>query len=158
MQRASFDFRESVHRVAQIVAPLAARKGLPVRITLAPQVGRIVSDRRRVEQILINLVNNAIKFTDQGEVHVEARLQGAKLAVRVGDTGIGIRPEDLGRLFRPFQQLDTGLARHHEGTGLGLAICSRLVKILGGEITVESVWQKGSTFTLTLPTEDPARR
>ncbi len=158
VQRASFDFRESVHRVAQIVAPLAARKGLPVRITLAPQVGRIVSDRRRVEQILINLVNNAIKFTDQGEVHVEARLQGAKLAVRVGDTGIGIRPEDLGRLFRPFQQLDTGLARHHEGTGLGLAICSRLVKILGGEITVESVWQKGSTFTLTLPTEDPARR
>ena len=158
VQRAPFDFRESAHRVVQIVTPLAARKGLPVRLTLAPEVGRLVSDRRRVEQILINLVNNAIKFTDHGEVHLEALMQPGRLLVRVSDTGIGIRPEDLGKLFRPFQQLDTGLARQHEGTGLGLAICRRLVKILGGEITVESVWQKGSTFTLTLPAEEPSRR
>ncbi|HTH47567.1 MAG TPA: ATP-binding protein [Candidatus Limnocylindria bacterium] len=158
VHRAAFDFRESVHRVAQIVAPLAARKGLPVRVTLAPEVGRIVSDRRRVEQILINLVNNAIKFTDRGEVHVEGAVQGGELTVRVSDTGIGIRAEDMGRLFRPFQQLDVGLARQHEGTGLGLAICSRLVKILGGEITVESTVHKGSTFTLTLPLQDPNRR
>ncbi len=158
VHRAAFDFRESVHRVAQIVAPLAARKGLPIRLLLAPEVGRLVSDRRRVEQILINLVNNAIKFTDHGEVQVGASVQEGKLTVRVTDTGIGIRPEDLGRLFRPFQQLDVGLARQHEGTGLGLAICSRLVKILGGEITVESIVHKGSTFTLTLPLEDTTRR
>jgi PAS domain S-box-containing protein len=158
VQRAPFDFRESAHRVVQIVTPLAERKGLPLRLTLAPEVGRLVSDRRRVEQILINLVNNAIKFTDHGEVHLEALMQPGRLLVRVSDTGIGIRAEDLDKLFRPFQQLDTGLARQHEGTGLGLAICRRLVKILGGEITVESVWQKGTTFTLTLPAEDPSRR
>ena len=152
---AAFDFRESVHRVAQIVAPLAARKGLPIRVLLAPEVGRLVSDRRRVEQILINLVNNAIKFTDHGEILVGGTVQEGKLTVRVTDTGIGIRTEDLGRLFRPFQQLDVGLARQHEGTGLGLAICRRLVKILGGDITVESTLHQGSTFTLTLPLKLP---
>jgi signal transduction histidine kinase len=69
----------------------------------------------------------------------------------VHDYGIGIKPEDMSRLFQPFQQIDTGLARGHEGTGLGLAICKRLVNAMGGEMTVESQWGIGSTFTFTLP-------
>ncbi len=68
------------------------------------------------------------------------------------DTGIGIRPEDVGKLFKPFRQIDTGVARRHEGTGLGLAICDRLVNMMGGKIWVESQWGEGSTFTFTLPT------
>jgi signal transduction histidine kinase len=69
------------------------------------------------------------------------------------DTGMGIKAEDMGKLFKPFRQLDTGLARQHEGTGLGLSICRKLVKILGGEIKAESRWGVGSTFTFTLPLE-----
>ena len=77
--------------------------------------------------------------------------------ISVADTGIGIKPEDLGKLFQPFRQLDTGLTRQHEGTGLGLAICKRLVERLGGAIAVESEWGKGSTFPFTLPIQ-PERK
>ena len=73
------------------------------------------------------------------------------LRVAIVDTGIGIKPEDLATLFKPFRQVDSGLTRNHEGTGLGLAICRRLANLLGGEIHAESVWQQGSKFTLTLP-------
>jgi signal transduction histidine kinase len=118
---------------------------------VAPEVGQITSDRRRVEQILLNLLNNAIKFTDQGEVQVECRIDEGRLATRVMDTGMGIKAEDMGKLFQVFQQIDTGLTRQQEGTGLGLSICKRLVDMLGGQIWTESEWGKGSTFTFTLP-------
>ena len=134
------------------------------------------SDRRRVEQILLNLLNNAIKFTDRGSValHVElepawvpttavdsednrAPLRGEQpvpaVRFRVTDTGIGIRPEDIEQLFKPFNQVDSGLTRQHDGTGLGLAICSRLTNLLGGAIKVDSQWSQGSEFTVILPLE-----
>ena len=76
---------------------------------------------------------------------------GNLLRISVADTGIGIQPEDLAKLFQPFRQIDTGLTRNHEGTGLGLAICRRLTDLLGGEICAESEWQQGSEFTVTLP-------
>lgn len=112
---------------------------------------RIHSDRRRVEQVLLNLLSNAIKFTERGEVSLTADVKGDAIRVAVTDTGIGIKPEDWGKLFEPFRQLDTGLTRQHEGTGLGLAICKRLIERLGGTITVQSEWGKGSTFQFTLP-------
>jgi signal transduction histidine kinase len=112
--------------------------------------------------VLINLLNNAIKFTDQGGVTLTADILPAWQAapdtqprpaarLRITDTGIGIKAEDLAALFRPFHQVDTGLARQHEGTGLGLAICRRLATLMGGDISVTSEWGKGSVFTLTLP-------
>ncbi len=116
-----------------------------------PAAGTILSDRRRVEQVLLNLVSNAVKFTEAGSVRVSAAREGTWVVIRVRDTGIGIAAEDLPNLFRPFQQLESGLTRRFEGTGLGLSICRRLVEMLRGEISVESVPGRGSTFSFRLP-------
>jgi PAS domain S-box-containing protein len=146
-----FNMRQAIESVLRIVQPLAYKKNLELRTAIGSSVDTINNDRRRVEQVLINLVNNAIKFTERGEVSIECQIRAGWLETSVHDEGIGIKPEDMERLFKPFQQIDTGLARGHEGTGLGLAICKRLVTIMGGEITVESQWGVGSTFKFTLP-------
>jgi len=146
-----FDLRASLEKVAEIVKPLAEKKELDLRMDLAPAIGSWVSDPRRVEQILINLLNNAIKFTEHGYVALSAEMAPGSLSISVSDTGIGIKTEDLQKLFQPFHQIDTGLARNHEGTGLGLAICGRLTELLGGQINVESEPGIGATFTVTLP-------
>jgi signal transduction histidine kinase len=146
-----FDLRASIVKIADSVKPMADKKGLALRVDLAPGVGVLASDPRRVEQILLNLLNNAIKFTEQGAVTLTADTGPGMLCLTVADTGIGIKPEQLCTLFQPFRQIDTGLSRQHEGTGLGLAICRRLAGLLGGEIHAASVWGSGSTFTFTLP-------
>ncbi len=146
-----FDMREVIGRAIQTVAPLAGSKGLELAAEVAPEVGQITGDRRRVGQVLINLLNNAIKFTERGEVRAECQVAGGQLVTRVIDTGIGIRPEDMGKLFQTFRQIDSGIARQQEGTGLGLSICKRLVELMGGDIWAESEWGKGNTFTFTLP-------
>jgi PAS domain S-box-containing protein len=147
-----FDMVQLMAEVENGLKPLADQKGLKLECRLAPQVGKIVSDRRRVEQILINLLNNAIKFTDQGGVYLDCGPDNGFLLTRVQDTGIGIKREDLHNLFKPFRQIDTGLSRRYEGTGLGLNICKRLVDLLGGEIWAESGGAgAGSTFSFTLP-------
>jgi signal transduction histidine kinase len=157
-----FHVPTSIERVVATMRPLAERKGLTLSATVQAEVGTMVSDHRRLEQILINLINNAIKFTDAGriELHVDVirdfqlDVESAPqpgLRARIADTGIGIKPDDLSQLFIPFRQVDTGLARQHEGTGLGLAICRRLATLLGGEISAQSRWQQGSEFTVTLP-------
>ncbi len=146
-----FDLGEVIAKAVAMTSPMAEKKGLTLLIHIEPEVGQITSDRRRVEQIVINLLNNAIKFTDRGQVRVECRVDDGRIVASVIDTGIGIKEEDIGKLFNPFQQIDTGLTRQHEGTGLGLAICKRLVRALGGEIKVESRWGAGSVFSFTLP-------
>ncbi len=157
-----FDLRASLERVTALVKPMADTKNLTLTVMTPPPLGEMVSDRRRVEQILLNLLNNAIKFTECGSVtltaEVIAEFQASpdsmpRQAVRlqVSDTGIGIKPDDLATLFHPFRQLDAGLTRQHEGTGLGLAICRQLTVLLKGEISVSSVWSKGSEFTVTIP-------
>jgi PAS domain S-box-containing protein len=157
-----FDLAASLERVMGLVRPLATQKGLTLVANFPAGLGEMTGDRRRVEQILINLLNNAIKFTEQGSVTFTAQLTPGEPAApdatmpvgvrfSVADTGIGIRPEDLAVLFQPFRQLDTGLPRQHEGTGLGLAICRRLAELMGGQITVESQWQHGSEFNVVLP-------
>ncbi len=149
--RSRFEIPDVITRVVDLVTPLAERKGLRLEVQLPPTLPVVTSDRRRVEQILINLLNNAIKFTERGGVRIECRTSADDLELRVIDSGIGIREEHLARLFKPFQQLDSGLARHHEGTGLGLAICAGFVKLLRGSIRVESEYGQGSTFILNLP-------
>ncbi len=157
-----FDLRASINKVVGIVAPLAEKKGLALRAQIVPELGEAVGDQRRVEQILLNLLNNAIKFTDSGEVALKTELIpdfkspewiSGQPAVRlcVSDTGIGIKPDDLTTLFQPFRQIESGLSRNYEGTGLGLAICRRLADLMGGDISAESTWTKGSTFSFTFP-------
>ena len=150
----TFDVRTAIERVVQTVTPLVEKKDLHLRVIVNPEDVKITSDQRRVEQILINLINNAIKFTEQGEVHLECKINNNWLETYVIDTGIGIKEEDMKSLFKPFHQVDTGLARQYEGSGLGLSICKRLVEKLGGEIWVESEWGVGSTFAFTLPLEE----
>lgn len=100
---------------------------------------------------MLNLLNNAIKFTELGEVALTAVATPEVVSIRIADTGIGISKEDLATVFLPFRQLDTGLSRNHEGTGLGLAICRRLADLMGGKVYAESELGKGSVFTFTLP-------
>ena len=146
-----FDMRASIERAVKTITPLADKKGLPLVTSIDPDVSEVTSDRRRVEQIIINLLSNAVKFTEAGEVRIECQMSDGWLVTRVIDTGIGIHPENVSKLFEPFQQVDNGLARRHEGTGLGLSICKKLVGLLGGEIWMESEPGLGSTFTFTLP-------
>lgn len=159
---APFDPREAIERVCTSIRPLVDKRGLTLEVSVPEVLPEMHGDRRRFEQILINLLNNAVKFTDRGFVRLSAEIvEGYRrgegdagvraLRVRVADTGIGIREEDLLKLFQPFRQVDSGLQRQHEGTGLGLAISRRLAELLGGTIEAESVWTEGSTFTLTLP-------
>ncbi len=154
---APFVLREAVEGCLRALAPAAERKGLFLVAEVDPAIGTVRSDRRRVEQVLLNLVSNAVKFTETGSVTVSASREGPWVVTRVRDTGIGVAAEDLPNLFRPFQQLESGLTRRFEGTGLGLSICRRLAEMLQGEITVESAPGAGSTFSFRLPAgEAPA--
>jgi len=148
-----FDLREAVHKAVLTARPLAEKKGIGLEEKIAPEVGTITADRRRVEQIMLNLLSNSIKFTEKGGVRAECALKEGRVFIQVVDSGIGMRKEDLEKLFKPFQQIDTGLSRQYEGTGLGLSICKRLTELMGGTIGVESEPGKGSTFSVTLPVE-----
>jgi PAS domain S-box-containing protein len=148
-----FDMRAAIQSSLAKIMPLADKKGLSMTAVVEPTVGQIVGDRRRVEQILINLINNAVKFTERGEVRIECKVENKWLMTRVIDTGIGIRPEDTDMLFEPFRQVDTGITRQYGGSGLGLSICKKIVEAMGGSIRVESEWGKGSCFSFTLPME-----
>ncbi len=150
LQLESFDFSTLLDKALRAMMPTANKKGLILTSTGAVD-GSLYSDKRRIEQILLNLINNAIKFTEQGSVHVDYRLNSGCLEVSVQDTGMGIKAEDIPTVFQEFRQIDTGLTRQHEGTGLGLAICKKLVTLLGGQIRVESKLGIGSTFSFTLP-------
>lgn len=162
IRAAPFDLRDSVERMAASLRPMAERKAIAFEVFIASSIGEISSDQRRIEQIMLNLLNNAIKFTEQGSVTLRVEPQddfypagggGPLRAVRfqVTDTGIGIKPNDLSLLFQPFRQIDSGLTRQYEGTGLGLVICQRLVRLLQGEINVSSILGQGSTFSVTIP-------
>ncbi|HET6420798.1 MAG TPA: PAS domain S-box protein [Geobacteraceae bacterium] len=152
-----FDLRQMVVRTVQAVRPLAEVKGLELTADIGPGDYTVNSDQRRVEQVLLNLLGNAVKFTGHGQVSLTCSLEPEKIIFNIKDSGIGIKGEDIDTIFKPFQQIDTGLTRKYEGTGLGLSICKRLVELLGGEIWVESVWGAGSRFGFSLPTERKAR-
>ncbi|MEO1273658.1 MAG: ATP-binding protein, partial [Myxococcota bacterium] len=151
----AFDLTELIEEVVEMLQPLAAAKKL--KLTARAEAGgggpRMFSDRMRCKQILINLVNNAIKFTDTGgvEVTLELLADEEQVAIHVRDSGIGIRSADLKVIFEKFRQLDGSASRKYGGAGLGLAISIQLCRLLGGDISAASVPGEGSTFTLTLP-------
>ena len=154
-----FDLRVAMEGIARLAAPQANAKGLSFEVHVSPVVPqRVKTDPILLRQTLMNLISNAIKFTDTGEVRLELLPGGdpaAPLAVlfRVKDTGIGMRPDLVSRLFTPFTQGDSSAARRHGGTGLGLAISRRLVGLLDGSMGVESELGVGSTFWFLLPLE-----
>ncbi len=147
----SFDLRKTIQRVISSIKPLAQKKGLKLQSEISEGVKEIINDERRVEQILINLLNNAVKFTDEGYIKVVCEIKDRVIITKVIDSGIGIKGEDMDKLFIPFSQIDTGLTRTHEGTGLGLSISHKLAEKMGGTIKVESEAGKGSTFIFLLP-------
>jgi PAS domain S-box-containing protein len=148
-----FRLADVVHEVRTGAGPMAQNKHIQVRVEIAPGLEVVTLDEQRFRQILYNLLSNALKFTcDGGDVEICAgydRPDYFSLSVR--DTGIGIKPEDLERLFREFEQLESGAARRYDGTGLGLALTRKIVEIQGGAINVQSEVGKGSTFTVILP-------
>jgi signal transduction histidine kinase len=122
-----------------------------LKCELAPNLPRVYGDERRIAQVLLNLVGNAIKFTDAGGVAVRASAANGSFTLAVRDTGPGIPELDQGRIFEEFQQADTSITKTNGGTGLGLAISKRIIEMHGGEIRVESAIGKGSTFLVTVP-------
>ena len=143
------DLREVFEPIEHMMLPRAESAGL--KLTFQYPGVRLFADANRLRQVLVNLIGNAIKFTPAGAVEVQASISGERLRLEVRDTGPGISNEDSGRLFREFSQLDSSSTRSFGGTGLGLAICRRLVEVMAGEIGVESVLGKGSTFWLEIP-------
>jgi PAS domain S-box-containing protein len=152
-----FDVAGLVEGVAALLKVRATAKGITLRTEFASSVPKwLNSDPTRLRQILFNLVGNAVKFTQHGEVVVNASIgavrgDSCELRIDVVDTGIGIDDDKMAGLFEPFRQGDSGMARRFGGTGLGLAIVKRLVRLLGGSVTVESTGESGSTFTVILP-------
>jgi signal transduction histidine kinase len=149
----SIDLRRVASDAVALVEPIAAEKNLTLRLVL-PEANLVVeTDGSKVRQILLNLLGNAIKFTDRGEVELSLARERAGISLRVRDTGSGIAPEHLPKIFEPFEQVDRSLTRRHQGSGLGLGISRRLAHLLGGELSVESTMGVGSVFTLWLPTK-----
>jgi PAS domain S-box-containing protein len=139
----------------------AEDKGLRIKVETSDLPQACLGDPVRIAQILLNLLSNAVKFTQSGEIQIRARRENQELVFQVIDTGIGISPEDQARLFRPFEQADASTTRRFGGTGLGLAISMRLAELMGGALSVTSVLEQGSTFTMRLPleiTDQPAVR
>jgi PAS domain S-box-containing protein len=144
------DLDPILEQVRQDVAPQAAQKGLGLRIEVRAPLPLALGDAERLRQVLLNLVGNAVKFTERGEVHISARATRFGVEVAVRDTGIGIAPRDLSRVFEEFRQVDGSLTRRQGGAGLGLAIAQKLMVLMGGDLTVESQVGYGSTFTIHL--------
>ncbi len=161
MEEQLFELRSCVQEVFNLFSVEASKKNLELVFFIDQKLPKLLyGDMARLRQVLINLVANAVKFTNQGGVYlVASNSQTADnkmvLEFTVKDTGIGISPEKCDRLFKPFSQIDSSMTRKYGGTGLGLAICKSLVEIMGGEIRVESMEEKGATFVFTIQVSAP---
>jgi signal transduction histidine kinase len=146
-----FDLRELVQGAATTIEPMLKADRVTLLTDVAPDIPPLLTDRDKLRQILMNLLGNAAKFTDEGTITVRAARVGAAVRIAVADTGIGMPAEALQYVFEEFRQVDMSSTRRHGGTGLGLAIVRRLTHLLGGQVTAESELGKGSTFVVTLP-------
>jgi signal transduction histidine kinase len=146
-----YSLKSVIQTVFTAVEPLANEKQIALKIDAAPELPPGRGDERRITQDLLNLVGNAIKFTDSGEVSIKGSLANGAFTVAVRDTGPGISAADQAKLFQEFQQADNSITRKKGGTGLGLAISKRIIEMHGGRIWVESVVGQGSTFSFMLP-------
>ena len=153
-----YSIKDVVHGVYSAVEPLAASKKLAFKVEMPKDLPAGRGDERRLTQVLLNLVGNAIKFTDQGEVTIKASAENGSYKLAVRDTGPGISEADQGKLFQEFQQADNSITKAKGGTGLGLAISKRIIEMHGGRIWVESQLGQGSTFSLTLPIKVEQKR
>jgi signal transduction histidine kinase len=148
-----FTFEAVTHTAATAMGALAAEKNLHLRVEVAPGLPVGNGDERRVTQVLLNLMGNAIKFTDAGEVAVKVTQSDGVFVVSVADTGPGIHEEDRQKIFEEFRQVDSSSTKTKSGTGLGLAIAKRIVEMHGGRIWVDSIVGKGSTFYFSIPVQ-----
>jgi signal transduction histidine kinase len=153
----NYSLRSLLDNLNAIFGILFREKALPLEFTLDPGLPDLVwGDENRTRQVLTNLLSNAMKYTREGRVSFSARLNGeGMLCFVIADTGIGIREEDKEKLFKPFEQLDLRKNRNVAGTGLGLAICYRLCQLMGGRLSLESEYGKGSTFSVEIPFQAP---
>ena len=149
----TFPIHKAVGEVAAVIKGIAHKKHIAVGIEIGEGLDAVTLDQKKFKQVLFNLLSNAVKFTDEdGRVDVCAsRLDSHRLEIRVRDTGIGIKAQDIPRLFTEFEQLDAGTTRRFEGIGLGLALSRKIIEFQGGHIGVESEPGKGSVFTVVLP-------
>ena len=152
----SFPVAPVIHDVVNTIETLAARNANRIVVDCGPEVGMMHSDQMRIRQTVLNLVSNATKFTKDGTITISVRRQqeagGEWITIAVADSGIGMTPEQMGKLFQEFSQADSSTTRQYGGTGLGLAISKRFCQMMGGDIVVESAPGRGSTFTVRLPT------
>jgi two-component system, NtrC family, sensor kinase len=155
LQLESFALAPLIANVVKTIEPLAAKNANQVAVQCDAEIGTLHADQMRLRQALLNLMSNANKFTDHGTITIDARqLQEGRrdwVTISVGDTGIGMTAEQMGKLFQEFSQADASTSRKYGGTGLGLAISKRFCQMMGGNITVESEPGRGSTFTIRLP-------
>ena len=152
IDRESFELRELGEEVVEMLRPMADEKGLDIVLELAESPLIVNADKRMLRQVLINLLNNALKFTSEGKVALKLSLDNGKTRIDVTDTGIGISKQDRGVIFNDFQRVEQGLTSKYEGVGLGLTLTKRIVNMHGGEIKVESELGAGSVFTVLFPT------
>jgi len=145
-----------INEILKLVKENAVEHNIILKKKIDPELKSVMADRRTIKQILFNLLSNAIKFRKQegGIVTLSAKREGDMAKISVSDTGIGIKEEEIPRLFQKFEQLDTGISRKYDGSGLGLAITKQLVELHGGKISVESKYGEGSTFTFLLPLKE----
>jgi two-component system sensor histidine kinase/response regulator len=137
---------------------MATDKGLRFHYEPPPEPIILETDAEKLRRLLIHLLSNAVKFTDRGEVELSVRRENDDALIDVRDTGIGIAPEHLERVFEPFWQVEEPTTRRAAGTGLGLTLARRLARLLGGDITVSSTPGKGSTFTVRVPVRSRRER
>jgi signal transduction histidine kinase/DNA-binding response OmpR family regulator len=156
LQREQVDLQALLHGVMSTGLGLTKTKGLELTLDAPDELPPIWADKTRIRQVLINLVSNAAKFTDQGGITVRARKLGGFVQIAVQDTGIGIGPKDQARIFDEFQQVQDSMDRSYGGTGLGLPISRRLIEMHGGQIELESAPGAGSTFRFSIPVAPPA--
>jgi signal transduction histidine kinase len=151
LSTAEYSIKDVVHNVYSAVEPLAKAKDLALTVQLPAQLPAAQGDERRVTQVLLNLVGNAIKFTDRGDVSITVSSSDESFTVAVRDTGPGIAPGDRLKIFEEFQQADLSTTKEKGGTGLGLAISKRIIEMHGGQLRVDSALGEGSTFYFTIP-------
>ena len=148
-----FKIDEVINVATTTVEPMLKDGRVRIVTEVAPSISIVRNDRDKLKQILLNLLSNAAKFTEQGEIRVSARQENGTLKLAVSDTGIGMKREALDQIFEEFRQAESATASKYGGTGLGLAIVKKFITLMGGEISVESELGKGSTFTIRIPME-----
>ena len=149
----TFEIQALLNEVAATVQPLVQKNGNQLILEVAADIGSMHADITKIRQTLFNLLSNASKFTDKGTVRLRARRQAENLVFEVIDSGIGMTPEQVGRLFQAFAQADSSTSKKYGGTGLGLALSRKFCQLMGGDMTVSSEAGKGSTFTATIPAQ-----